>query len=101
MMDLERAGRVVATVYKKDSFVAACKGNYGTGKLKAVQNKEDWCIWAGRAAFGVRTVDGESSDGGAAGATSENRIRDTMMEAHVGLGDSAPGGAAETARVAA
>jgi hypothetical protein len=35
---MERAGQVV-TVYKKGSLVAACKGSYRIGKLRAIQNK--------------------------------------------------------------
>jgi hypothetical protein len=57
---IERAVQVV-TVYKKGSLIAACKGSYRTGKLRATQNKEDWCVWASRAAIearGQRTVTG-------------------------------------------
>ncbi len=28
------------TVYKKGSWVAACKGRFRTGKVKAIQNRE-------------------------------------------------------------
>jgi len=49
---MERAGQVV-TVYKKGSRVAACKGSFRTGQLRAIQSSEDWCIWASRAAIGT------------------------------------------------
>ena len=90
---MERAGQVV-TVYKKGSLTAACKGSYRTGKLRATQNTEDWCVWASRAAIEARTEDGDRMDRGAAGA---DRICDAMTEAHVGLG-AGTGGAATTAQ---
>ena len=49
---MERAGQVV-TVYKKGSRVAACKGSFRTGQLRAIQSNEDWCVWASRAAIGT------------------------------------------------
>jgi hypothetical protein len=58
---MERAGQVV-TVYKKGSLAAACKGSYRTGKLRATQNIEDWCVWASRAAIEARTEDGDRMD---------------------------------------
>ncbi len=51
---MERAGQVI-TVYKKGSRVAACKGSFRTGQLGAIQNKEDWCLWASHAAMGMGT----------------------------------------------
>jgi len=45
----------VITVYKKGSRVAACKGSFRTGQLRAIQNKEDWCVWASHAAMGMGT----------------------------------------------
>jgi hypothetical protein len=90
---MERAGQVV-TVYKKGSLTAACKGSYRTGKLRATQNREDWCVWASRAAIEARTEDGDRMDRGAAGT---DRICDAMTEANVGLGGGT-GGAATTAR---
>jgi hypothetical protein len=38
---LERAGQVI-TVYKRGSKVAASKESFRSGKLKAIQSKEDW-----------------------------------------------------------
>jgi hypothetical protein len=49
---MERAGQVI-TVYKKGSRVAACKGSFRTGQLRAIQSTEDWCVWASRAAIGT------------------------------------------------
>jgi hypothetical protein len=54
VMEPERAGQVI-TVYKKGSRVAACKGSFRTGQLRAIQNKEDWCVWASHAAMGMGT----------------------------------------------
>jgi hypothetical protein len=51
---MERAGQVI-TVYEKGSRVAACKGSFRTGQLRAIQNKEDWCVWARHAAIGMDT----------------------------------------------
>ncbi len=42
---LERTGQVV-TVFKKGTKVAASKGSSSTGKLRAIQSLEDWCVWA-------------------------------------------------------
>jgi len=47
---LELIGQIV-TVFKKGSRVAACKGCFRTAKLKAIQNKEDWCLWASKMAI--------------------------------------------------
>jgi hypothetical protein len=110
---MEREGQVV-TVYKIGSLVAACKGSYRTGKLKAIQNKEDQCIWASRAALGVKTEVRTTGPNGSGQRTVtgwmegpqgplrswSQRICDFMTETHVGLGGIA-GGAAGTARVAA
>jgi hypothetical protein len=46
---LERTGQVV-TVFKKGTKVAASKGSSSTGKLRAIQSPEDWCVWASKAA---------------------------------------------------
>jgi hypothetical protein len=51
---MERAVQVI-TVYKKGSRVGACKGSFRTGQLGAIQNQEDWCVWASHAAMGVGT----------------------------------------------
>jgi ribonuclease HI len=51
---MERTGQVI-TVYKKGSRVAACKGSFRTGQLRAIQSTEDWCVWASRAAIGTGT----------------------------------------------
>ena len=47
------------TVFKKGSRVAACKGCFRTAKLKAIQNKEDWCLWASNLAVREQTASGE------------------------------------------
>jgi hypothetical protein len=51
---MERAGQVI-TVYMKGSRVAACKGSFRTGQLRAIQNEGDWLIWASHEAIGVGT----------------------------------------------
>ncbi len=45
----------VITVHKRGSRVAACKGSFRTGQLRAIQNKEHWCVWASHAAIGMGT----------------------------------------------
>ncbi len=47
---LERNGRVI-TVYKRESLVAASKGSFRAGRLRATQSKEDWVLWASAAAL--------------------------------------------------
>ncbi len=44
-LELERTGQVI-TVYKLGLRVAACKGSFRTGMLKAIPSKEDWILWA-------------------------------------------------------
>ncbi len=46
---LERTGQVI-TVFKKGTKVAASKVNSRTGKLRATQSLEYWCVWASKAA---------------------------------------------------
>ena len=46
---LTKVGRVI-TVFKRGARVAACKGSFSAGKLRAIQSKDDWCIWASTAA---------------------------------------------------
>ncbi len=46
---LERTGQV-GKVFKKGTKVAASKGSSSTGKLRAIQSLEDWCVWASKAA---------------------------------------------------
>ena len=55
---LELTGQIV-TVFKKGTRVAACKGCFRTAKLKAIQNKEDWCLWASNVAIREQTARGE------------------------------------------
>jgi hypothetical protein len=49
---IEHAGRIV-TVYKRASRVAACKGSFKSGILKAIQSREYWVLWASTTALGV------------------------------------------------
>ena len=88
---LERAGQVI-TVYKKGSRVAACKGSFRTGKVKAIQNREDWCLWASNAAIRAREVDGGPAD--------MDPIHSATMNAQAGI-SGGTGDAADTARVTA
>ena len=44
---LKREGQIVAT-YRKGTLVAACKGSWRTARLRAIQNKETWTVWASR-----------------------------------------------------
>jgi ribonuclease HI len=95
---LERTGRVI-TVYKRGSRVAACKGSYRTGMLKAIQSKEDWILWASITALGAKEdevggSDGRHGDGVAA------RIQLGMREAQAGI-FGGTGDSAETARITA
>ncbi len=94
---LDRAGQVV-TVYKKGSRVAAYKGSFKTGKVQAIQNREDWCLWASNAATRTREVEGGICNGD--GPANMDPIHSAMMEAQ----SCTSGGtvdAAETARVTA
>ena len=47
---LEGNGRVV-TVYKREALVAASKDSFRSGRLRAIQSKEDWVLWASTAAL--------------------------------------------------
>jgi len=98
--ELERAGQVI-TVYKKGSRVAACKGSFRTGKVRAIQNKEDWCLWASNAAIRTREVEeGFDSGGHCDGPANVDPIHRAIMEAQAGI-SGGTGDAAETARVTA
>ncbi len=59
---LERAGQVI-TVFKKGTKVAASKGSFRTGKLRAIHSQEDCCVWASKAATqtGLDTADTQAS----------------------------------------
>ena len=57
---LESAGQVI-TVYKKGLLVAASRGSFRSGKLRAIQNKEDWILWASKAA--IHGEEGGCKDG--------------------------------------
>ena len=95
---LERAGRVV-TVYKRGSRVAACKGSFRSGMLKAIQSKEDWVLWASSAALGERREEVNSEDGGH-GDVAAARVRLEMREAEAGI-FGGTGDPAETSRITA
>jgi ribonuclease HI len=58
---LERNGRVI-TVYKRESLVAASKGSFRAGRLRAIQSKEDWVLWASAAALEAQREEGSSAD---------------------------------------
>ncbi len=45
---LECNGEVI-TVYQREALVAASKGSFRSGSLKAIQSKEDWVLWANKA----------------------------------------------------
>ncbi len=45
---LECNGEVI-TVYKRKALVAASKGSFRSGRLKVIQSKEDWVLWASKA----------------------------------------------------
>ena len=95
---LDRAGQVL-TVYKRGSRVAACKGSYKSGKVRAIQNKEDWCLWASNAAIRTEEVEGGIVNGGHDDDVGK-RMHDAMMEAQACI-SGGTGDAAETARVTA
>ena len=97
---LERAGQVI-TVYKKGSRVAACKGSFRTGKVRAIQNKEDWCLWASNVAIRTREVEEGIGIGGHwDGPANVDPIHCAIMEAQAGI-SGGTGDAAETACVTA
>ena len=79
-MAFESAGQVI-TVYKKGSLVAASKGSFRSGKLKAVQNKKDWIMWASKAAIYDEDSEGGSEDGIGQG----DPIHKAILEAQVSV----------------
>ena len=95
---LERTGRVI-TVYKRGLRVAACKGSFRTGMLKAIQSKEDWILWASTAAIGAKGDEVGVSDGGQ-GEGVAARVQLEMREAQAGI-FGGTGDQAETTRIIA
>ncbi len=85
------------TVLKKGSRVAACKGSYRTGKLKALKSREGWLLWASTGRAAVAAPGGAENNNAPAEGEGDSIYRE-MMEAQVGLGGS-PGSVAETLRV--
>ncbi len=88
-------------MYKRGSKVAASKGSFRRGKLKAIQSKEDWCLWASKATIQT-SVD---EDAGGEGVHEENNghgdpIHAAMMEEQVFVGGGA-GDPAETGSIRA
>ncbi len=96
----DHAGQVI-TVYKRGSQVAASQGSFRSGKLKAIQSKEDWCVWARKAAIQTR---GDEDACGEVGHEESNGhgdlIHAAMMKAQVCIGGHA-GDPAETGRIRA
>jgi len=90
-----RQGAHYVTVFKQGSRVAACKGSYRTGKLKAIKSRECWLLWASKAAVAAPGCAGSNI---APEEEEGDSIHREMMEAQVGLGFSA-GSVAETLRV--
>ena len=76
---LRQGGQVIA-VFKKGSRVAACKGSNRTRKHKTVKNRENWSLWASRAA--VSAPGGEGSSNARAEVEGDS-IHLQMMEAQV------------------
>ncbi len=91
---LERAEKVI-TVYKKGSRVAACKGRFRTGKVRAIKNREDWCLWASNAANRTREVDGGICNGDC--PVNMDPIQSVIMEAKASIS----GGTRDAAETAA
>jgi hypothetical protein len=87
--------------YYRGSKVTASKGSFRSGKLKAIQSKEDWCLWASKAAIQTR---GDEDACGEVGHEESNGhgdpIHAAMMEAQVCIGGHA-GDPAETGRIRA
>ena len=48
-LGLREEGQVV-TVFKKGTRVTACKSSHRTGKLKTAKSRENWTLWASKAA---------------------------------------------------
>ncbi len=92
-----RQGAQYVTVFKKGSRVAACKGSYRTGKLKAIKSRGGWLLWASKAAVAAPGCAGSSI---ARAEEEGDSINLQMMEAQVGLGGSA-GSVTETLQVRA
>jgi len=95
---LERTGQVVK-VFKKGTKVAASKGSSSTGKLRAIQNLEDWCVWASNAATqtGLDTVGAQTNATDRAAESGQDRgdpIHEALMAAQAGTSNSR-----ETARI--
>ena len=91
---LEYAGRVI-TVYKRGSRVAASKGSFRTGMLKAIQSKEDWVLWASTAAIRAKGDEVGCMDG-----VQGDEIQLRMKELQAGIFGST-GDPAETALILA
>ncbi len=53
---------VTVAVLEKGSRVAASKVSFRTGKLRAIQCKEDWCLWASKPEAAIRTGGDEEDD---------------------------------------
>ncbi len=43
-------------MYKREALVAASKGSFRSGSLKATQSKEDWVLWASKALGTTRSL---------------------------------------------
>ncbi len=52
----------VMIVYKQESLVAASKGSFRAGLLRATQSKEDWVLWASAAALRAQRDEVNSAD---------------------------------------
>jgi hypothetical protein len=86
---LQRTGQVV-TVFKKGTKVAASKGSSSTGKLRAIQSLEDWCVWASKAATqtGLDTVGAQASAEAHSAELGPDRgdpIHEALMAAQAGI----------------
>ena len=82
--------------------MAASKGSFSTGQLRAIQSLEDWCVWASKAA----TQTGLDTAGAQANATGRNAesgpdrgdpIHEALMAAQAGI-SGGTGDPRETAR---
>jgi ribonuclease HI len=99
---LERTGQGVK-VFKKGTKVTASKGSSSTGKLRAIQSLEDWCVWASKAATqtGLDTVGAHANTTGRDAESGLDRgdpIHEALMAAQVGA-SGGTGDSRETARI--
>ncbi len=92
----------MVTVFKKGTKAAASKGSSSTGKLRSIQNLEDWCVWASTATTqtGLDTAGAQTNVTGRNAESGPDRgdpIHEALMAAQAGI-SGGTGDSRETAR---